>query len=129
MEESSMNKNTKSNQKCTWAVLPPISLSFCAFFFKISLFLLFPFFLFPIPTPIRAAPPRKILRMRAFSPTFSKKNLLAEKENPTSFSHFPFFKSSPLQNLPRRVPLSLNSHGKFPCKNMKFLKLNNCMNR
>ena len=46
-----------------------------------------------------------------------------------------FFKSSnqkqssqiqiPLQNLPRRVPPSLNSNGKFPCKNMKFLKLNN----
>ena len=26
----------------------------------------------------------------------------------------------PLQSLPRRVPLSLNSNGKFPCKNMKF---------
>ena len=31
----------------------------------------------------------------------------------------------PLQNLPRRVPLSLNFNGKFPCKSMKFFKLNN----
>ena len=30
MEESSMNKNTKSNQKRTWAVLLPIALSFCS---------------------------------------------------------------------------------------------------
>ena len=57
---------------------------------------------------------------------------------------FPFFFSSflkssnqkqssqfqiPLQNLPRRVPPSLNSNGKFPYKNMKFLKLNHWMNK
>ena len=68
-------------------------------------------------------------------PKFSKK-----ENSPISFLlFFSFFKSSnqkqssqfqiPLQNLPRRVPPSLNSNGKFPCKNMKFLKLNNCMNR
>ena len=44
------------------------------------------------------------------------------KNNPPNFK-------LPLQNLPRRVPLSLNSNGKFPCKSMKFLKLNNWMNK
>ena len=71
----------------------------------------------------------------------SRPKFVSKKENsPISFLLlFSFFKSSnqkqssqfqiPLQNLPRRVPPSLNSNGKFPCKNMKFFKLNNCMNR
>ena len=51
-----------------------------------------------------------------------------------SFSNLPIQKQSskfqtPLQNLPRRVLLSLNFNGKFPCKNMKFFKLNNWMNK
>ena len=72
----------------------------------------------------------------------SRPKFVSKKENsPISFLllFFFFFKSSnqkqssqfqiPLQNLPRRVPPSLNSNSKFPCKSMKFLKLNNCMNR
>ena len=70
----------------------------------------------------------------------SRPKFVSQKEkSPISFLLPSFFKSSnqkqssqfqiPLQNLPRRVPPSLNSNGKFPCKNMKILKLNNCMNR
>ena len=97
------------------------------------------------PTPMRALPPRKIPPkfFSFFSPIYltpQDLNLFPKKEkSPISFLLLFFFKSSnqkqssqfqiPLQNLPRRVPPSLNSNGKFPCKNMKFLKLNNCMNR
>ena len=49
------------------------------------------------------------------------------------FPIFPFKSNpqfqTPFQNLSRRVPLSLNSNGKFPYKSMKIFKLNNWMNK
>ena len=48
-----------------------------------------------------------------FFPYFSN---LPKKTNP------PNFKLS-FQNLPRRVPHSLNANGKFLCKNMKFFEI------
>ena len=81
------------------------------------------FFLFsPIyitPQDLNLFPKRKILLLPFFFSSFFKSS--HQKQS----SQFQI----PLQNLPRRVPSSLNSNGKFPCKNMKFLKLNNCMYR
>ncbi|CBI33464.3 unnamed protein product, partial [Vitis vinifera] len=97
------------------------------------------FLLLPTKTPIRAALPSFPFLTYIYHP--SRPKFVSKKENSPIFLLllFSFFKSSnqkqssqfqiPLQNLPRRVPPSLNSNGKFPCKNMKFLKLNNCMNR
>ena len=93
--------------------------------------------------PMRAAPMHVLLLFFSLFLTYishpSRPKFVSQKEkSPISFLPS-FFKSSnqkqssqfqiPLQNLPRRVPPSLNPNGKFPCKNMKFLKLNNCMNR
>ena len=66
------------------------------------------------PQDLNLFPKRKILLLPFFFSSFFKSS------NQKQSSQFQF----PLQNLPRRVPPSLNSNGKFPCKNMKFLKLN-----
>ena len=136
-----MGKNSKSNEKNTWVIsvaLVPFLL-LCAFSSKILRISPNPPMRLPVPLIEKESPPILFL----FSPIYiTPQDLnLFPKRKILLFPFFSllFFKSSnqkqssqfqiPLQNLSRRVPPSLNSNGKFPCKNMKFLKLNNCMNR
>ena len=62
--------------------------------------------------------PRRVsfsLDSHAISISFAPKQILKISNSP--------------KRLPRRVPHSLNSNEKFPCKSMKFFKLNNWMNK
>ena len=98
---NSQNFSLSSNACCPNACPPLLFFSFSH--------------LYITPQDLNLFPKRKILLFPFFFSSFFKSS------NQKQSSQFQI----PLQNLPRRVPPSLNSNGKFPCKNMKFLKLNN----
>ena len=100
------------------------------------------FLLLPTKTPIRPAHPLILFLFSHLYP-LSRPKFVSLKKGEISYFLSSFLlilflnlsiqkQSSPfripLQNLPRRVSPSLNSNGKFPCKNMKFFKVNNWMN-
>ena len=125
------NKNPPPSKKFS----PPFSLCFFpmraeSFFLKNLLSCYLPSFPYQDSNTCCSSPSFPFLTYiyHPLRPKFSKK-----ENSPISFLlFFSVFKSSnqkqssqfqiPLQNLSRRVPSSLNSNGKFPCKNMKFLK-------
>ena len=122
-----MNNNSEKNSKHTWKNLgsnhpfpalvcfftssnseSPYSFSFSHIYIYIYISSLKDLNLFP---------KRKFSYFLSSSLLFPFLNLPIQKQS----SQFQI----PLQNLPRRVPPFLNSNDKFPCKSMKFLKVNN----
>ena len=75
------------------------------------------------------SPPSPILQCMLFiSLPYDEKKKISFLSFSFLFFNLPIQKQSsqfqiPLQNLPRNVPLSLNSNGKFPYKNMKFFEI------